>query len=163
MPAVAFLSWAFDVSLVSRCGSFALVMQPNNQLLASPFRVLGFKRTEEGMGASQSGPDRACSGHWIERMNSCQGNYCFRDFFHLGCAKNRQQAASFVFARVGTFGASEKAAELFWEGSRITLFQKCWDISVFCKQRLKCSNNNAINPLIKLNAVITWIFILIRF
>lgn len=141
IPAMAFLSWAFDVSLVSRCGSFALVMQPNNQLLASPFRILGSKRTEEGMGASQSGPDRACSGHWIERMNSCQGNDCFGGFLPLGLRKEQAESCQLHFCLSGNIWCFWKAAELFWEGSRITLFQKCWDISVFCKQCLKCSDN----------------------
>ena len=114
MPAVAFLPWAFDVSLVSRCGSFALVLQPNNQLLASPFRVLGSKRTEEGMGASQSGPDRACSGHWIERMNSCQGNECFRGFLPLGLCKEQAASCQLHFCWSGNIWC-------FWEGGRALL------------------------------------------
>lgn len=33
-------------------------------------------------------------------------------FFDLDCAKDRQKAARFIFAGVGTFGASER-----WQGS----------------------------------------------
>lgn len=92
MPEVAFLSWAFDVSLVSRCGSFALVMQPNDQLLANPFRSSRLQENRGRNGRFTKWPRQSLLGSLNRTDEQLSRKLLLQGFLPLGLCK--EQAAS---------------------------------------------------------------------